>query len=154
MSYSLKIAYHKKKQVLKALIHIVSPIFLQKEACRLQLVSQNSVREGWLYQCQGKKVPEHHSSLRPSEKELPDWCSSALHHKNTPAYNAFQFPKGLNLRYFNYEKTYFTTLKNCKASGYRTIIHRDNVLVCLQNDREWLTVITIRNLCVIKTHLE
>jgi hypothetical protein len=29
-------------------------------------------------------VPEHHSSLRPSEKELPEWHSSTFLHKNTP----------------------------------------------------------------------
>jgi hypothetical protein len=34
----------------------------------------------------GKKVPEHRSSLRPSEKELQEWRFGALRHKNTPAY--------------------------------------------------------------------
>jgi hypothetical protein len=34
----------------------------------------------------GKKVPECYSSLRPSEKELLEWHSNTLHHKNTPAY--------------------------------------------------------------------
>jgi hypothetical protein len=30
----------------------------------------------------GKKVLEHHSGLRPSEKELPDWLTGAFCHKN------------------------------------------------------------------------
>jgi hypothetical protein len=33
-----------------------------------------------------KKVPERHSGLRSSEKELPEWRSGTFHHKNTPAY--------------------------------------------------------------------
>jgi hypothetical protein len=35
----------------------------------------------------GKKVPEHHSSLRLCEKELLEWCSNAFCHKNNPAYS-------------------------------------------------------------------
>jgi hypothetical protein len=31
-----------------------------------------------------KKIPEHHSSLHTSEKELPEWRSSTFCHKNTP----------------------------------------------------------------------
>jgi hypothetical protein len=33
-----------------------------------------------------KKVPERRSSLRPSEKELPERRSGAFRHKNTPVY--------------------------------------------------------------------
>jgi hypothetical protein len=35
---------------------------------------------------QGKNVPEHHSGLCPSDKELPKSCSGAFRHKNTPEY--------------------------------------------------------------------
>jgi hypothetical protein len=34
----------------------------------------------------GKKVPERHSGLRPSEKELLERCSGEFRHKNIPAY--------------------------------------------------------------------
>jgi hypothetical protein len=29
---------------------------------------------------------EKGSGLRPSEIELPEWCSGAFHHRNTPVY--------------------------------------------------------------------
>jgi hypothetical protein len=32
-----------------------------------------------------KEILEHRSGLCPSEKELLEWCSGALYHKNTPA---------------------------------------------------------------------
>jgi hypothetical protein len=37
-------------------------------------------------QMPGKMVPEYHSSLHPSEKELVDWRSSAFHYRATPGY--------------------------------------------------------------------
>jgi hypothetical protein len=33
-----------------------------------------------------KKVPERHSDLCPSEKELPERHSGVFHHRNTPVY--------------------------------------------------------------------
>jgi hypothetical protein len=33
-----------------------------------------------------KKVPERHSSLCPSEKELPEWFAGMFSHKNTTVY--------------------------------------------------------------------
>jgi hypothetical protein len=36
-----------------------------------------------------KKVPERRSSLRPSEKELPERRSGAFRHKNTPVHYSF-----------------------------------------------------------------
>jgi hypothetical protein len=37
-----------------------------------------------------KKVLERRSGLRPSEKELPERCSSAFHHKNTPGFTVIK----------------------------------------------------------------
>jgi hypothetical protein len=48
-------------------------------------VTQNLVGEGVLVKpMPGKKAPEHRSGLRPSQKELLEWCSGAFHYKNTP----------------------------------------------------------------------
>jgi hypothetical protein len=43
----------------------------------------------------GKKVLEHGSGLRPSEKEVPEQCSSVFRHKNTSdftTYDHYLFP--------------------------------------------------------------
>jgi hypothetical protein len=46
-----------------------------------------------------KKVLEHRSGLCPSEKELPEQCSGAFHHKNTPGCNTkIQVLRLLNVR--------------------------------------------------------
>jgi hypothetical protein len=48
-----------------------------------RIVIQNSIGKGRRYiDAKKEKVLEHHSGLRPSEKEFPEWCSSALHHKH------------------------------------------------------------------------
>jgi hypothetical protein len=53
-------------------------------------VTQNLVGDGEVLvisDTRGKMLPECHSSLRHSERELPEWRSGAFCHKNTPGHN-------------------------------------------------------------------
>jgi hypothetical protein len=72
-------------------IYISCAIFLKTIGSETHRVTQNSVVEGEVLVTSmlGEKVVEHHSSLRPSQKELPEWRSSAPHHKNTPVYKLY-----------------------------------------------------------------
>jgi hypothetical protein len=45
-------------------------IFLKKTVLEHTVTHSSVGDRGWLYRSQRKKVPEHHSGLRPSEKEL------------------------------------------------------------------------------------
>jgi hypothetical protein len=68
---------------------ICSAIFLNKIGSGLHKEAQNSVGEGEVLVISmpgKKKVPEHHSDLRPAQKELPERCSGMFRHKYTPDY--------------------------------------------------------------------
>jgi hypothetical protein len=58
-------------------------LFFYRKQVPEHTVTQNSVGGGLVISMPGKKVPERHSGLGPSEKERPEQCSSMFHHKNT-----------------------------------------------------------------------
>jgi hypothetical protein len=64
---------------------VSSASFLKKTGSGTDSVTQNLVREGEVIviSMPGKKVPEHRSGLRPSEKELPEQHYGSFRHKNT-----------------------------------------------------------------------
>jgi hypothetical protein len=60
------------------LMMLISAIFLKKIGFGMHSDPQFHQRGDVSNQCQGKKVPESHSSLRP-EKEILEWHSGTFH---------------------------------------------------------------------------
>jgi hypothetical protein len=84
--------YYLFHTVKKFLIYVM---FIYKQCCfskenRFWITQSDSKfgrrGESVSYNHARKKVPEHCSGLRPSEKQLLDWCSGASHYKNISVY--------------------------------------------------------------------
>jgi hypothetical protein len=94
-------------------MHDYKVIFFWRKYIPEHLVTVNSAREVEVLfiLMPGKKDPEHHSGLCPSEKELLEQCSCAYRHKNTPDYT------------YTYNYSYFHFLHSASSYVYTWFCH-------------------------------
>jgi hypothetical protein len=83
----------------------------------------------------GEKVPECHSDLRPSKKEVPEWCSSLFCHRNTPGCKSL-FYRYANCAFIKVYVIFFSVLSVPEISHY---LHETHML--LKDYCTWLKIL-------------